>query len=41
VGLAGGNPCPPIKPLSKTQKAELRRDLIWAGLLEKVAAAAE
>jgi 4-hydroxy-tetrahydrodipicolinate synthase len=41
LGLAGGNPRPPIKPLSKTQKAELRRDLIWAGLLEKVAAAAE
>ena len=41
LGLAGGKPRPPIKPLSKTQKAELRRDLMWAGLLEKVAAAAE
>jgi len=41
VGLRGGNPRLPIKPLSQAQKDELRRDLIWAGLLEKVAVAAE
>ena len=41
LGLSGGNPRPPIKPLTKAQKAELRRDLVWAGLLEKVAVAAE
>ena len=41
VGLSGGNPRLPIKPLSQAQKDELRRDLIWAGLLEKVAVAAE
>jgi 4-hydroxy-tetrahydrodipicolinate synthase len=40
LGLAGGNPRLPIKPLNKEQKAELKRDLIWAGLLEKAAKAA-
>jgi 4-hydroxy-tetrahydrodipicolinate synthase len=40
LGLAGGNPRLPIKPLSQEQKTELRRDLAWAGLLEKAAKAA-
>jgi 4-hydroxy-tetrahydrodipicolinate synthase len=41
LGLSGGNPRLPIKPLTKAEKDELRRDLIWAGLLEKTAVAAE
>jgi 4-hydroxy-tetrahydrodipicolinate synthase len=41
LGLSGGNPRLPIKPLTKAQKTELRRDLISAGLLEKAAEAAE
>ena len=40
LGLSGANPRLPIKPMTKAQKAELRRDLIWAGLLEKAAEAA-
>lgn len=41
LGLSGGNPRLPIKPLTQGEKDELRRDLIWAGLLEKTAVAAE
>jgi len=41
LGLTGGNPRLPIKPLPQGQKDALRRDLIWAGLLEKTAVAAE
>jgi 4-hydroxy-tetrahydrodipicolinate synthase len=41
LGLSGGDPRAPIKPLTKVQKDELRRDLIWAGVLENVAVAAE
>ena len=41
LGLSGGNPRLPIKPFTQAQKNELRRDLIWAGLLEKMAVAAE
>ncbi len=41
LGLAGGRPRRPIEPLSQAAKDELRRDLIWAGLLEKMAVAAE
>jgi dihydrodipicolinate synthase/N-acetylneuraminate lyase len=41
LGLSGGPPRLPIKPLPQAHKDELRRDLIWAGLLEKVAVAAE
>lgn len=41
VGLFGGDPRPPIKPLSAAQKQELRNDLTWAGVLEKAAVAAE
>ena len=41
MGLSGGNPRLPIKPLPQGQKDALRRDLIWAGLLEKTALAAE
>ncbi|MGA2069124.1 MAG: phage/plasmid primase, P4 family, partial [Thermoguttaceae bacterium] len=37
LGLSGGNPRLPIKPLTQAYKDELRRDLVWAGLLEKVA----
>jgi 4-hydroxy-tetrahydrodipicolinate synthase len=41
LGLSGGNPRPPIKPLTQAQIDELRRDLVWAGVLEKTAVAAE
>jgi 4-hydroxy-tetrahydrodipicolinate synthase len=41
VGLSGGNPRLPLKPLTQAQKDELRRDLVWAGVLEKAAIAAE
>ena len=41
LGLSGGIPRPPIKPLTEAQKQELRSDLAWAGVLEKAAVAAE
>ena len=41
LGLSGGNPRLPLKPLTQAQKEELRRDLVWAGVLAKVAVAAE
>jgi 4-hydroxy-tetrahydrodipicolinate synthase len=41
VGLSGGNPRLPLKPLTQAQKDELRRDLVWGGVLEKAAIAAE
>lgn len=41
LGLSGGDPRAPLKPLSAAQKDELRRDLSWAGILEKRAVAAE
>jgi len=41
LGLSGGSPRLPIKPLTQAQKDELRRDLVWAGMLEKAAVAAE
>ncbi len=41
IGLSGGNPRRPIKALTGVQKDELRRDLVWAGILEKAAVAAE
>ncbi len=41
VGLSGGNPRLPLKPLTQAQKDELRRDLVWAGVIEKAAIAAE
>jgi 4-hydroxy-tetrahydrodipicolinate synthase len=41
LGLTGGKPRAPIKPLTQAQKDELRRDLIWAGVIEKAAVAAE
>lgn len=41
LGLSGGSPRLPIKPLTEAQKAELRRDLVWAGLFGKAAEAAE
>jgi len=41
MGLTGGNPRAPIPPLTQAQKDELKRDLVWAGLLEKTAVAAE
>jgi 4-hydroxy-tetrahydrodipicolinate synthase len=34
LGLTGGNPRAPLKPLTAAQTEELRRDLVWAGLLE-------
>lgn len=34
VGLSGGAPRRPIRPLSLAQMDELRCDLIWAGILE-------
>jgi 4-hydroxy-tetrahydrodipicolinate synthase len=41
LGLSGGAPRLPIAPLTRVQKDELRRDLSWAGLIEKAAVAAE
>ena len=41
IGLSGGNPRLPLKPLTQAQKDELRRDLVWAGVLQKAAIAAE
>lgn len=42
LGLSGGSPRAPLRPLTSAQKAELKADLVAAGLLEgRTAAAAE